>query len=339
MKENESGRIDVHFHAMTPAYRRALTDKPLGAIIRTPGWSPGLAVEYLDRQGTTTGILSLSIPGPHLGNDTEAGNLSRRVNEEFASYIAARPQRFGAFAAIPLPDVDGACREAEFALDTLKLDGIGFFASYEGRYPGLPEFDPLLDVLNRRSAVVLIHPTNHPSTPKIRQGISPGIGNFLVEFLFDTTRAALNLIFFDVLYRFPKIRFILCHAGGTLPFVAYRVAEIAARQMNEPPWDTQYPSPFMERHGRLLTPNIFLNELRGFWYDTALSMGRQSLASLKEVADPSRILFGSDWPYATEVMANDMQEARTQSGVFNERELRAIDCDNAQQLFPRFARE
>ena len=337
MTKNGSGPIDVHFHAMTPAFRKALTAKPLGPIIRIPEWSPNLAIEFMDRQETAAGILSVSIPGTHLGDDAEARVLARRVNEEFASYIAARPDRFGAFAAVPLPDVEGACREAEYALDTLKLDGIGFFSSYEGRYPGLPEFDPVLEVLNRRSAAVLIHPTNHPSTKTIRQGISPGIGNFLVEFLFDTTRAALNLIFFDALHRFPNIRFILCHAGGTLPFVAYRVSEIAARQMNEPPWDTQYPSPFIARHGRSMTQEIFLSELRRFWYDTAFSTGRPSLGSLKEVADPSRILFGSDWPYATETVVNDMRAERASNGMFSPRDQQAIDRDNALQLFPRFA--
>ena len=339
MIKDPTGRIDVHFHAMTPTFRKALTSKSLGPIIRTPEWSPDLAVEFLDRQETAAGILSVSIPGTHLGDDAEARVLARRVNEEFASYIAARPDRFGAFAAIPLPDVDGACREAEYALDTLKLDGVGLFASYDGRYPGLPEFDPLLEVLNRRSAVAFIHPTNHPSTKMIRQGISPGIGNFLVEFLFDTTRAALNFIFFDALDRFPDIRFILAHAGGTLPFVAYRVSELVAKQMNEPPWDTQYQSPFMTRYGRSLTQDIFLNQLRRFWYDTALSVGRQSLGSLKEVADPSRLLFGSDWPYANEAVANDMRAARFRSGMFTDREQQAIDCDNALQLFPRFARQ
>jgi 6-methylsalicylate decarboxylase len=290
----------------------------------------------MDRKATTAGILSLSIPGVHLGDDAKARILARQVNDEFASYIAKQPARFGAFAAVPLPDVDGACREAEFALDTMQLDGIGLFASYNGRYVGLPEFDPLFEILNRRSAVVLIHPTNHPSTTGIRTGSSPGIGNFLVEFLFDTTRAALNLIFFDVLQRFPNIRFILSHAGGTLPYVGWRVAEIASRQMTQPPWETQYPSPFMARHGQSLTPDLFVAELRRFWYDTALSAGRQTLVSLKEVAHPNRIVFGSDWPYAPEVITEDSLKARYGSGVFSDTEQQSIDRENSLQLFPRF---
>ena len=335
MTMNQIGRIDVHNHAVTPAYLEAI--QSIGGIILTPEWSVDLALEYLDNYSKSSAILSISIPGVHLGDDRKARVLARRINEEFASYISSHPKRFGAFAAIPLPDVEGACLEAEYALDTLKLDGVGFFASYDGRYPGSPEFDPILELLNQRSAVVFIHPTNHPSTKMIREGISSGIGNFLVEFLFDTTRAALNLLFFDVLERFPNIRFVLSHGGGTLPYVAWRVAHIAARMMTEAPWDTQYPSPFMTRHGQSLTPEIVLTELRRFWYDTAMSAGRQSLGALKEVAAPERILFGSDWPYCPEIATKDMLDARYDSQMFSDSEQAAIDRGNALRLFPRFA--
>jgi predicted TIM-barrel fold metal-dependent hydrolase len=328
-------RIDIHCHAMSPSYRLAIS--ALGPIIRTPEWSVELAIEFLDRHGTQAAVLSLSTPGTHLGNDEKARDLARRVNEEFASFIARFPQRLGAFMTLPLPDVKGALQEAEFATDVLKLDGVGLLSSYQGKYLGHPQFDPLLEFLNDRASVVLIHPNNHPSTEVIRENINPGIGNFLVEFLFDTTRAALNLIFYDVLERFPRIRFVLCHAGGTVPFVAWRVAEIASRQMTVPPWNVQYRSRFMERHGSSLTVETVLEQFRRFWFDTALSAGRQSLTSLKEVADPSRILFGSDWPYCPEVMTEDMLSSRYQSGLFTAQDQERIDRDNALNLFPRFA--
>lgn len=330
-----SGRIDVHCHSMSPAYRAAI--KAISPIIRTPEWTPEKALAFFDRHRMAAGILSLSTPGTHLGDDAAARDLARRVNEEAASYIAAAPSRFGAFATLPIPDIEGACREAEFALDVLKLDGVGLLASYEGVYLGDPRFEPLMQVLDARRAVVLIHPNNHPTTEQVKRGISPGIGNFLVEFLFDTTRAALNLVFFDVLERYPNIRFILCHAGGTLPYVAWRLADIMTRQMNEPPWDTQYPSPFMTRHGKGLTREMVFSELKRFWYETALSAGRQSLATLKEVAAPERILFGSDWPYCPDTMTGDMLEDRLGSGMFTAEQQQAIDRGNALQLFPRFA--
>jgi predicted TIM-barrel fold metal-dependent hydrolase len=329
-----AGRIDVHCHSMSPAYREAISR--LGPTIRTPDWTPQGAVAFLDRHGIATAVLSLSVPGAHLGDDAKARVLARRCNEEAAAYSQQYPKRLGAFATLPIPDVHGACEEAHHALDVLKLDGIGLLASYNGLYIGDPSFDPIFEILNERSAVVLVHPNNHPSTQSVREGINKGIGNFLVEFLFDTTRAALNLIFSNSLERFPKIRFILCHAGGTLPYVAWRISEITARQMTGPPWDTQYPSSFMTQHAGKVTPDLILSQMRRFWYETALSAGPQTFGSLKAVAARDQILFGSDWPYCPDDMTDDMTGALSDPTMLDAHERAAIERGNALKLFPRF---
>ena len=330
-----TGRIDVHAHSMGPAFRSAI--QAIGGIIRTPEWSPELALQHMDRHAISAGVLSLSTPGVHLGDDAKARSLAQRVNAEAVGYIQKWPKRFGAFGTLPIPDIEGACREVAHALDDLKLEGIGMLASYEGKYLGHPDFDPVLAELDKRKAVVLIHPNNHPSTHEVRKGISEGIGNFLVEFLFDTTRAALNLLFMDTLHRFPNIRWILCHAGGTLPFVAWRISDIASRQMIHSPWDTQYPSAYMARHGAGLTQAQVLADFKRFYFETALSAGRQSLASTREVAAPERILFGSDWPYCPDDMTDDMISATAASGFFDEKQLAAVNYGNAARLFPRLA--
>ena len=232
--------------------------------------------------------------------------------------------------------MDGACEEARLRARRLELDGVGLLASYNGTYLGDPAFDPIFAILDERSAVVLIHPNNHPTTPQIKKGISEGIGNFLVEFLFDTTRAAVNLVFSDTLDRFPDIRFILCHAGGTLPFVTWRLSEIASRQMTVPPWDTQYPSPFMERYRGRLTPELVLSQFKRFWYETALAAGPQTFGSLMAVADPQRILFGSDWPYCPDDMTDDMMNALGKLDMLEAKQREAIERTNALSLFPRF---
>ena len=331
----DAGRIDVHCHSMTPAYRAAIAN--LGAIFRTPDWSPHLALEFQDRHGIAAGIYSLSVPGTHHGDDAKARTLARRINEESAEFLAKNSKRFGAYATLPIPDIDGACVEARHALDEMKLDGIGLLASYDGIYLGQPLFDPLFEVLNERSAVVLIHPNNHPATVNVKKGISPGIGNFLIEFLFDTTRAALNLMFTGALDRFSKIRFILAHAGGTLPYTAWRLADIICRQMTVPPWDMQYPSPFMQRYAGRVTPQFVYGQVRRFWYETALSAGPSTFGSLKQVADPTRILFGSDWPYCPSEMAGDMIAALGDERMLDATERAAIERTNALALFPRFA--
>jgi len=332
----DAARIDVHCHSMTPAYRTGIAN--LGPIIRTPDWTPQAHIDFMDRHGIAASVPSLSVPGTHHGDDRKARELAHRCNEEAAEFVARHPRRLGAFATLPMPDVEGACEEARYALEVLKLDGVGLLASYNGTYLGDPGFDPVCEILHRHAAVALIHPNNHPSTRTVKQGIDKGIGNFLVEFLFDTTRAAINLIFSDTLDRFPNIRFILCHAGGTLPFVSWRVAEIVSRQMTLPPWDTQYPSAFMRRHAGRITPQLVLSQFKRFWYETALAAGPQTFGSLQAVADPQRILFGSDWPYCPDDMTDDMIDALNDKNMLDAKELDAIERTNALSLFARFRR-
>jgi 6-methylsalicylate decarboxylase len=331
----ETGRIDVHCHSMTPAYRDAI--KNLGAIIRTPDWTPQMALDFQDTHGIAAGVYSLSVPGVHHGDDAKARTLARRVNEEAAEYVAKNPKRLGAYATLPVPDMDGACAEARHALDVMKLDGVGLLASYDGIYLGQPMFDRLFEILNERSAAVLIHPNNHPTTVTVKKGISQGIGNFLIEFLFDTTRSALNLMFTGALDRFPNIKFILAHAGGTLPYTSWRLSDIICRQMMEPPWDTQYPSPFMDHYAGKITPELVYAQLGKFWYETALSAGPSTLGSLKEVADSARIVFGSDWPYCPTEMCGDMIAALDGGGMLDAKERAAVNRTNALALFSRFA--
>ncbi len=328
-------RIDVHYHAMNKPYKEAISH--IGGIIRTPDWSRQMALEFSKRQGIGTGILSLAVPGAHFGDDAKARDLARRCNEDLAEFIAQHPKGFGQFAITAMPDVEGACESAIYALDTLKADGVVLLSNYNGIYPGQPEWDPFLKVLDDRSAVCFIHPNNHPIAPQIRKGFNDGIGNFLGEFLFDTTRAGLNILFNDVLDRFPRIRFILAHAGGTLPFFSWRLGEIMERQMTEEPWLSQYQSPFMTNHAGKITKDFVLSKVRRFWVDTALSAGPQSIGSVLQAVDHDKILFGSDWPYCPENMADDMIRALDSNPLLDDKLRQMIYRDNALKLFPRLA--
>ncbi len=336
MTTSIEGRIDVHCHSVPPSYREALQDASLGANVRIPEWNPELALAMMDRHGIAASVTSLSVPGTHLGNDREAQLLARRCNEEAADIVAKHP-RLGAFGTLPLPNVELACQEAAYALDTLELDGIGLLTGYGGQYLGHPDYDPLLAVLDQRSAVVHIHPAVHPST----KSVSLGIPNFVLEYPFDTTRAAVNLLFADALERFPNIKFILSHGGGTLPFLAWRVSAIATWQLSQPPaserflknnFQTRLTAKYDE-----VTPDLMRSLLRRFWYDTALAPDHGSMAAIRAVADPSRILFGSDWPYAYETFVADEIRQLGSAGTVSETERRDIERNNAKALFPRFA--
>jgi len=327
--------LDVHLHAIPQSYRAALYEA-LGAAARTPPWTPDLSIEMMDRRGIAAAILSLSAPGPHLGDDAKAVALARICNDEAAGWVA-RHRRLGAFAALPLPNVEGACDEAIRALDKLKLDGVGLLTSYEGAYLGDSRFDPLLRVLDYRAAVVLVHPGRHPS----HGHIALGVPDFMLEYPFETTRAAVSMVFADVLDRFPRIRFILSHGGGTLPFLAWRVATIAMRQLSQPPDNERFlrdrhPTALTLRH-EVVTAVMVIDLMRRFWFDVALTADRPGLGALLAFADPERILFGSDWPYAYETVIEDQMRSLTDPQIVPARDADRIARENAVSLFPRLA--
>ena len=304
-------RIDVHCHTIPDFFREAVRES--GHVSTSgvfPPWNPQLALETMDRNGIAAAITSVSYPGVHFGDDAKARALARRCNEFAADLIARWPARFGAFATLPLPDIDGSLLE----LEASRLDGVCLLASYNGVYLGESLYDPLLEDLDRRGTVVFIHPGMHPSSRET--GLRwPG---FMMEFLFDTTRAAVNLLFSGALERYPRIRFILAHAGGVLPYFSWRLAV----------------APMISPLLKGWTEERILAGIRSFWFDTALSPGPQTLGCLREVAEPARILFGSDWPFAPEgVTARSIAAL----GFLEGAERRTIERDNALALFPRFA--
>ena len=309
-------RIDVHQHILPPEYLSALAKLgiTLGGGSPLPTWSAWnvqSTLELMDRLGIATAITSIPEPGIYFGDRRFARDLARRCNDYSARLIQEYPHRFGAFASLPLPDLDAALRELEYALDTLKLDGIVLLSSIEGRYPGDPAFDELFTELNRRKAVVFLHPT----VPAINSGLKLDLPPFLIEFVFDTTRAVVNLVYSGTLERCPGIRFILAHAGGTVPYLAFRISM-----------------------GQAILPGApqgVLTYLKRLYYDTALSANPHVLRSLQELVDASHILFGSDYPFIPEsVTAYNMQGIENYDG-FYEQARRAVERESALALFPR----
>ena len=272
----------------------------------------------MDRHGIKSAITSISAPGVHFGDDGSARELARQCNEYAASCAQAYPGRLGAFAVLPLPDVEGALKEIAYALDHLGLDGIGLFTNYDNTYLGDPRFDPVLQLLHERRAVTFVHPALAPAI----RGLDLDLPAFVVEYPFDTTRAATNLIYSGALERFSGIRFILAHAGGTLPYLAFRIAH----------------SPLIDpgKLGRF-SPADIAKQIRTFYFDTALSPDLTVMTGLRSCSDPERVLFGSDWPYAPEAVTAAAITALEAPGVLDARERNAIARDNALALFPRFS--
>ncbi|MBX6319566.1 amidohydrolase family protein [Pigmentiphaga sp.] len=312
-----ASRIDVHAHSLPPCFKEAVVAAGRGPTITSgfPSWSPEQALELMDRHDIQTSILSVSQPGVHFGDDAQARELARACNEFHAEVVARWPRRFGAFVTVPLPNVDDACTEIDYALSTLGADGVCLLASYGERFLGDAYFDPVMDVLNDREAVVFIHPNFHPSSRNLTLGW-PG---WMAEFLFDTTRAAMNLVFSGALQRFPRIKFILAHAGGTLPYIAWR----------------QSMAPFIDPRFADLTPEEILRRIGTFYFDTAISAGPATLGALTEIAPQDHILFGSDWPYAPAEVTARTVDALTTSPRLDAPAQAAIARNNALALFPR----
>jgi 6-methylsalicylate decarboxylase len=305
-------RIDIHMHFAPP---RWITLANQGE--RTwKGWTPARAIEEMDRAHVASALIAITMPGltlPAITTVDARRGLARECNDYGAKMVSDYPGRFGLFAMLPMLDVDGSLREIEYVFDTLKADGIGLMTSYEDKWLGDPIFAPIFQELNRRKAIVYTHPTM-PSCCVV-----PEVSNAITELGTDTTRTIMSLIVNKAPSLYPNIPFIFSHAGGIMPFVIERILGRTniAKLIATPP-----------------APNSLLYELKHFYYDTAGSDNPVSMAGLRKIVPVSQILFGTDFPYGK--IAEDAVKNLQECGVFNARELRAIDRENALRLLPRF---
>ena len=308
-------RIDVHQHVVPPFYAQALASHggdPSGSA--TPDWSPERAIDFMDSQQIATGILSVSTPSVVGWAQDGRREMARRINEYTAELVARQPDRFGAFATLPLPDVDGALAEIEYALGTLHADGVVLMASYAGKYLADPDFEPLWAELDRRQAVVFEHPGDTPGQPPLPP--AAGVAPPMADFPFQTTRTAVQLVLNGVMDRYPGARVILSHAGGFLPYASLRFAELARVFNPDAP-----------------SPDAILASFRRFYFDTALASG-PAMPTLKAFAGVSHILFGTDSPYEHGVSAA-FTAALDADASLTADDQAAISHGNAQDLFPR----
>lgn len=306
-------RIDVHHHILPPDYVTNIGGDRIGPMLvagKTPVWTPLHSIEAMDRNGIEKSITSISAPGLWFGDVEKTCRLTRECNEYAARMQQDYPGRFGIFASLPLPDVDASLRELTFALDGLKADGIGLLTNYDGRYPGDPLFEPIFNELNRRSAIVYFHPTEAPCCHAHGLGVPAAT----LEFPFDTTKAITSLLFSGTLSRHRNIRFIFSHAGGTIPFLAERIARLEVRP-----------------EFRASVPEGVMFELKRLFFDTALSANELAFSALLRLVAPEQILFGSDFPFAPEstmtATIKGLSELGLSAGI-----LEAIERTNALRI-------
>ncbi|MDB5571453.1 MAG: amidohydrolase 2 [Hyphomicrobiales bacterium] len=329
MTQTPAGRdalrfIDVHHHTVLPEYQQALVRS--GAAdpsrpIRKNG-DPAQALEAMASLGIDAAIINpLSVAGVHHGDDENARYLCRSVNESLAKFVSHAPARMGFFAPIPFPDVDGALREMEHALDHLGADGLIMLTNQNDRYIGDPAYEAIYAEMDRRGAVVFVH----PARPSFVDGLNLKLWASVVEYPFETTRIAANLIYNGFMKKYPKIKWILAHAGGCLPYLSLRL-----KLMEE---SDEYKPTFAQRH-----PEGAGHYVDKFYYDTAIAGSRAAMLALREVADMDKVMFGSDWPY---IDRHYVEEQNASLLNLRDREFGAelfakIERGNAAALFPRF---
>ncbi len=311
--QSTPGLIDVHHHHLPPFWVEENRERITAGfgVMRSPWftWTPERAVEAMDRSGVQLGILSVTSPGVWYGEAQPSRRAARLVNEYGADLVRRHPARFGLFAAIPLPDPEGSLREIEHAYGALKADGVGLLTSYDGRWLGDRSFTPVMEELDRRKAVVFVHPTVAPCC----RGLLPDAPGVIAEIPQDTARAITNLLYTGTLARFPNIRFIFTHAGGN-------IATVYARIVQFPPKDVATNA-----------PDGIDAALRRLHFDIAAAAYRPNIAALTSLVPASQILLGSDNPY---IPLEDTVRGMKEVG-FSERDLRAIGRENALRLFPR----
>lgn len=318
-------RIDVHQHYLPDVYVDALESagkSPPDGMPSTPAWSEAAALVAMNQLGIAKAYVSISSPGVHFGDDDAANALARTVNDEGARLKRAHPDRFGFFASTPLPDVEGALVEIKRAFDALNADGIVLETNFHGMYLGDDRLAPVYDELDRRRAIVFLHPTGSPcgcfsAGGGRQQTIDLGYPVPMLEFIFDTTRTVTQMIVLGTLARHPNIRLIVPHAGAVLPVLASRIEtqmDLGLRLSADAPCDIR-------------------EVLHGLHYDLAGSPVPEQLAALLRVSDPAKLHYGSDWPFTPIEMCARLADRLDTTTLLDERQRDAIMSGNATALF------
>jgi 6-methylsalicylate decarboxylase len=309
-------RIDIHHHFVPPLFEQSARERNL-LNPALNGHSVGRSIDEMDRNGVASAVLSIPSPGTWFGNAELARRIARDANDCAAGLVSDHKGRFGMFATLTLPDLDGSLAEAAYALDQLKADGIHMWTNYGDFWLGDPRLSPLLEELNRRKAVVYTHPT----TPNCCGHLLPEAPVPMIEYGTDTTRSIASLVLSGAASKYPDIRWIFSHAGGTMPFLLERFLFQG---------DVQSKTP----EGAQKIPNGVLFELRRLYFDTAQSANPYAMGPLIRLVPKTQICFGTDFPYRA--MADNVN-GLSECGLFTPLDLEQVERTNASRLLPRLA--
>jgi aminocarboxymuconate-semialdehyde decarboxylase len=310
--------VDIHHHVLPDFFWRATNEdsSPVGGITPPP-WSPEGMISFLDDAGIDIGVTSISTPGVHTGDDKAARALARRCNEYSAELARTHPDRLAGFGCLPLPDVEGALEELTYVLDELHLDGVVVFSNANGVYLGNQTLEPVFAELQRRRAVVFIHPNASPD----RSAHQLGLPDSLIDFTADTTRAVAQMLYRNVFARTPDVKYVVSHAGGTIPYLMGRFAIVDEMGVIRGARSRQDAATTFQQ----------------LYFDTALSWSDPVLVMLRAQIGLDHVVFGTDFPYLRRDLATSCRQHILDSEVLSAGEKVSILGGTARLLIPRLA--
>jgi predicted TIM-barrel fold metal-dependent hydrolase len=303
--------IDVHSHAILPFGGSV----PLAKL---PPWSVEAALALMDENGIAASVLSIPHAAQH-GSAAEASSIARRINETIAEIIVKHPTRFGGLATIPGHLADATLTEIEYALDTLKLDGVATSTNINNVYLGEPCFDPWFEELNRRGATLFIHPW----TLSTAASMDLGLNHSVFEFMFDTTRMLANMVLSGAKKRFSNINMISTHGGGTMPFLTERFQQLEVH--------------FGASERATVSAQEIRQILGSFYYDLTAATTPAQLLGLLDLVPASQLLMGVDIPFMPHWTIGAAIDAVERYSGFSRADLEKIVHGNATRLFPGLA--
>lgn len=311
--------IDTHAHMIPQSYLDCLSkhEALLDEDFPIPHWDIEMHLRFMDEAGIERSVLTLPAPQPYFGDSEESAKVIRQVNEEMAAVKAEHKGRFLFCAALPLPDVDAAVREAIYALDTLHADGVKLASNSRGLYLGDPALEPLMEVLNERGAVIITHPHKPATNNETLTSVVP-LASY--EYLAETTRAILNMVGYNVMVRYPQLKIVVPHCGSFLPLAIPRMQSLM---------------PVMNGVGYLQGVDIAKN-LEALYYDLAGAATPETIRELLTITSQDHLLYGTDYPYVKapilirnlSVLRNNLQEIVPQ-------DVERVLYENAVKLFNR----
>ena len=275
--EAAARKVDFHSHAILQSYidglKKLKIDEAVEEGFPLPKWSAEAHLQFMSDAGIDFSILSM--PTPHVSDSA----VAREVNEEFSATCEKYPDKFGFVATLPLPDIEGSIAEIDYAIKKLGALGFKVASNSDGVYLGDERLDPIFAELNRRKALVIMHPS--PARQLPRENVVTGRVMALYEYPADTTRAVLNMLANGTLEKFPDIKFVVPHCGSFLPYMKQRASAMFQ----------------MLSSMKMMEPVNIEDSLKRLYFDLAGDPMPDALDILLKITDIDHIVYGSDYPY------------------------------------------